>query len=53
MLPGVLPIGIPDRSYDRAGELIDAWAEAVELGRWPSQVPPYTRNRRHTLSQIC
>ena len=31
----------------------DAWAEAVELGRWPSQVRPFTRNRRHTLSQIC
>jgi hypothetical protein len=24
MVPEVLPIGIPDRSYDRAGELIDA-----------------------------
>ena len=30
-----------------------AWAEAVELGRWPSQVRPYTRNRRHALYQIC
>ena len=27
-----------------------AWAQAVELGRWPSQVRPYTRNRRHALS---
>src|SRR5215813_977785 len=26
-----------------------AWAEAVERGRWPSQVRPYTRNRRHAL----
>jgi hypothetical protein len=30
-----------------------AWAEAVELGRWPSQVWPYTRNRQHVLYQIC
>jgi hypothetical protein len=26
-----------------------AWAAAVEKGRWPAQVRPYTRNRRHTL----
>jgi hypothetical protein len=30
-----------------------AWTAAVELGRWPSQVRPYTRNRRHALYQIC
>ena len=29
------------------------WAKAVELGRWPSQVRPYTRNRRHALYQVC
>jgi hypothetical protein len=27
----------------------DAWAKAVESGRWPAQVRPYTRNRRHIL----
>ena len=27
----------------------DAWAEAVERGRWPAQVRPHTRNRRHVL----
>ncbi|MBI2469366.1 MAG: hypothetical protein HYV62_16360 [Candidatus Rokubacteria bacterium] len=27
----------------------DAWARAVELGRWPAEVRPYTRNRRHVL----
>ena len=27
----------------------DAWAKAVETGRWPAQVRPYTRNRRHVL----
>lgn len=26
-----------------------AWAEAVEAGRWPSEVRPHTRNRRHAL----
>ena len=25
------------------------WAEAVEKGRWPEEVRPYTRNRRHIL----
>jgi len=29
-----------------------AWAEAVDAGRWPSEVRPYTRNRRHTLRRI-
>lgn len=30
----------------------DAWAKAVEKGRWPAQVRPYTRNRRHTLRKL-
>jgi hypothetical protein len=30
----------------------DAWAKAVDQGRWPSQVRPYTRNRRHVLQRI-
>ena len=25
------------------------WAKAVEDGRWPAQVRPYTTNRKHTL----
>jgi hypothetical protein len=29
-----------------------AWAAAVEKGRWPAQVRPYTRNRRHTLKKL-
>ncbi len=28
------------------------WGEAVELGRWPEQVRPYTTNRRHTLLKL-
>jgi len=27
----------------------EAWARAVEQGRWPAEVRPYTTNRRHTL----
>jgi hypothetical protein len=30
----------------------DAWARAVDQGRWPSQVRPYTRNRRHVLQEV-
>lgn len=29
-----------------------AWDRAVEEGRWPTQVRPHTRNRRHVLLQI-
>jgi hypothetical protein len=28
------------------------WAKAGEAGRWPGQVRPYTRNRRHALYKI-
>lgn len=27
----------------------EAWAKAVDRGRWPGQVRPHTTNRRHTL----
>lgn len=30
----------------------DAWAEAVEAGRWPGEVRPYTRNRNHRLCKV-
>lgn len=30
----------------------EAWAKAVDSGRWPTQVRPFTRNRRHTLRRI-
>ena len=29
----------------------DSWARAVELGRWPQEVRPYTRNRQHLLAR--
>jgi hypothetical protein len=28
------------------------WAEAVEAGRWPEEVRPHTKNRRHTLHKV-
>mgnify|MGYP003324409482 CR=1 FL=1 len=27
------------------------WGEAVEMGRWPEYVRPYTKNRRHILAE--
>ena len=30
----------------------DAWGKAVEAGRWPAQVRPFTRNRRHTMRRL-
>ena len=30
----------------------EAWADAVDQGRWPDQVRPYTRNRRHVLRTL-
>jgi hypothetical protein len=29
-----------------------AFAKAVDAGRWPTQVRPYTRNRHHTLHRV-
>ncbi len=28
------------------------WKAAAEAGRWPSQVRPYTRNRRHQVFKV-
>lgn len=30
----------------------EAWAKAVDAGRWPAEVRPFTRNRRHTLKKL-
>jgi hypothetical protein len=29
-----------------------AWAKAGEAGRWPSEVRPFTRNRRHAVYKV-
>ena len=28
------------------------WAELAETGRWPTEVRPHTRNRRHVLRRV-
>jgi hypothetical protein len=30
----------------------EAWANAVDAGRWPTHVRPFTRNRRHVLKKL-
>lgn len=30
----------------------EAWAAAIEEGRWSGQVRPYTRNRQHQLRKV-
>ena len=30
----------------------EAWAKAVDSGRWPGEVRPYTHNRRHVLRKL-
>ncbi|MGH7773065.1 MAG: hypothetical protein ACREQA_12630 [Candidatus Binatia bacterium] len=30
----------------------EAWGKAVEKGRWPADVRPYTKNRRHVLLKL-
>jgi hypothetical protein len=32
--------------------LSDDWAKAVDQGRWPKEIRPYIRARRHTLKKI-
>ena len=32
--------------------LSDAWATAGERGRWPTDVRPFTSNRRHILRKV-
>jgi hypothetical protein len=29
-----------------------AWGKAVEAGRWPGEVRPFTTNRRHVLAKV-
>jgi hypothetical protein len=29
-----------------------AWAQAVELGRWPAEVRPFTTNRHHIVRKV-
>ncbi|MGH7323860.1 MAG: hypothetical protein ACREJ9_04345 [Candidatus Rokuibacteriota bacterium] len=41
--------------YELAGPEVltsPAWAKAVDQGRWPGEVRPYTKNRRHVLYRL-
>jgi hypothetical protein len=29
-----------------------AWADASELGRWPTEVRPFTTNRHHIVRKV-
>jgi hypothetical protein len=30
----------------------EAWGKAVEAGRWPTEVRPFTTNRHHVLAEV-
>jgi hypothetical protein len=52
-LPAPSPIYTAIYEIDDPGVLESAaWAEAVELGRWPNEVRPYTSNRQHLLFKV-
>jgi hypothetical protein len=42
----VMSIGDEERT------ITHEWAKAVEAGRWPTEVRPFTRNRRHALYKV-
>jgi hypothetical protein len=64
--PFVISIGGEDKRVEQDGPRHSAlyeidgpnvlvsreWAKAVEAGRWPTEVRPFTRNRRHALYKI-
>ena len=38
---------------DSPGVLVSPeWSKAVEAGRWPTEVRPFTRNRQHALYKV-
>jgi len=57
---GVAPLLAPgEPSYSCIYELesadvltSDAWLKAVDAGRWPAEVRPYIRARRHVLKKL-
>jgi len=51
-LPNLLAVpGV--RAVTRMTVLVSPeWANAVEQGRWPTQVRPFTHNRRHALYKV-
>jgi hypothetical protein len=57
---GVVPLQAPgEPNYSAIYELESAdvltsaaWAHALEIGRWPAEIRPYIRARRHTLKKL-
>lgn len=57
---GVVPLLAPgEPNYSAIYELenaevltSEAWAHALEIGRWPSEIRPYIRARRHVLKKL-
>ena len=56
---GVRELPAPSPIYTAIYEIDDPqvlespqWAEAVERGRWPSEVRPHTSNRQHLLFKV-
>lgn len=56
---GVRELPAPSPVYTAIYEIDDPrvlesleWAEAVERGRWPSEVRPHTSNRQHLLFKV-
>lgn len=54
------PVDAPQPAYmalyeidDPAIVASDAWAKAVETGRWSTHVRPHTHNRSHAMYKIC
>jgi hypothetical protein len=65
--PASMMIGGERKTVETAGEprysavyelesaqvlLSDAWSKAVDAGRWPNEVRPFIRNRRHRLLRL-
>jgi hypothetical protein len=64
--PFVISIGGEDKRVEQASPRYSAiyeidgphvlisleWAKAGEAGRWPAEVRPFTRNRRHALYKL-
>ena len=48
------PVLYRDLRAGKSAEVLvsDAWAQAVEAGRWPGEVRPFTSNRRHVLARV-
>ena len=66
-VPAALVIGGERKTLDAAGEpaytaiyeiespdvlTSAAWQEQAEKGRWPTEVRPYTSNRRHVVRRV-